>query len=218
MKLAAALLAFFLVSFLIVEAVGVPVLADDDVSLGTGGALAAAAGLGLLVGDVLLPVPSSVVMATLGALFGTFGGVALSWAGGVGATLVGVLIGRRGGRLLDRLSPEGAGGRAERLLRRYGTVAIILTRPVPMLAETVAVMAGRSGLQWRRAVPAAIVGALLPAVLYGASGSALHDGDRPARERAGSLTGHEDGSSPSAIRTRAGGRAGMVDEPRRAGA
>lgn len=51
-----------------------------------------------------------------------------------------------------------------------------VTRPVPLLAETVAVLAGASSLRWRQLIFAAVLGALPSAFLYawaGASASRL---------------------------------------------
>lgn len=65
------------------------------------GAVAAAVGVGLLVADVVLPVPSSVVMVAHGALFGVGLGAALSMLGRIGNAVVGVkvvrvdMVGRR---------------------------------------------------------------------------------------------------------------------------
>ena len=55
-------------------------------------------GVGLLVSDVALPVPSSVVMVAQGAVFGLVVGALLALLGGVGATMTAYLLGRRGRR------------------------------------------------------------------------------------------------------------------------
>jgi membrane protein DedA with SNARE-associated domain len=65
--------------------------------------------------------------------------------------------------------------RADRLLARWGALAIVVTRPVPVLAETVAVLAGTSPLRWPAALLAATVGTAVPAVLYAAAGAAAAD-------------------------------------------
>ena len=95
------MIVFFLVLFLIVEALGVPLLTDPTPWMKHGGVLAAALGVGLLIADVLLPVPSSLVMVAHGALFGVVIGTLLSLTGSVGAALFGFAIGRRGGSLLS---------------------------------------------------------------------------------------------------------------------
>src|SRR5258707_1040176 len=168
-----AMIAFFLILFLIVEALGVPLLTDPAPWLGHGGPVAAVVGVGLLIADVLLPVPSSLVMVAHGALFGVVGGTLLSLLGSVGAALFGFAIGRRGGSLLERLVTPSERARADDLLKRWGALAIIVTRPVPLLAETVAIIAGTSSLGWGRTTLAAIAGSLPPALLYAITGASV---------------------------------------------
>jgi uncharacterized membrane protein YdjX (TVP38/TMEM64 family) len=167
------MLAFFLGLFFLVEALGVPLLVDPTPWLNHGGVWAAMLGVGLLVADVLLPVPSSLVMVAHGALFGVLGGTLLSLLGSTGAALFGFWIGRRGGSLLERLVTTEERARADLLLERWGTLAIIVTRPIPLLAETVAIMAGASPLGWGRTALAALAGSLPPALLYALTGAAV---------------------------------------------
>jgi uncharacterized membrane protein YdjX (TVP38/TMEM64 family) len=164
-------MAAMLLTFAVVEALGVEPLSDPKPLLDAGGVLAAVAGIGLLVADVFLPVPSSGVMLAHGALFGILVGAALSLVGSVGAFSLGFALGRRGERAMERLVAEEERSRADRLLRRWGVLAIVVTRPVPILAETTAFMAGASPLSWRTAVVAALVGSLPAAVLYAVAGA-----------------------------------------------
>lgn len=166
------LLIFFLILFLIVEAFGVPILSDPAPMLKQPGPVAALVGVGLLVADVVLPVPSSLVMVTHGALFGVGVGTLLSLTGSVGAALTGFAVGRWGGApLLARFVSPAERAQANRLLGQWGTLAIIVTRPVPLLAETVAIMAGASPLSPGRVALAALVGSLPSAVLYALAGA-----------------------------------------------
>ena len=170
----ASMIAFFLVLFFVVEALGVPLLADPTPWMQHGGVLAAALGVGLLIADVLLPVPSSLVMVAHGALFGVWIGTFLSLLGSVGAALFGFAIGRRGGKLLERIVSPAERNRADHILARWGALAIVITRPIPLLAETVAIMAGASSsLGWGRMALAALVGSLPPALLYALTGAAV---------------------------------------------
>lgn len=166
-----ALLAFFLLLFFLVEVLKVPLLTDPSPWLKQRGALAAVIGVGLLLVDVFLPVPSSVVMIAHGALFGVVVGTLLSLAGSTGAALLGFAIGRRGGPLLARLVPLEQRRRADMLLSRWGALAIVVTRPLPLLAETVAILAGASPLPLRHAALAAFAGSLPAALLYALTGA-----------------------------------------------
>jgi uncharacterized membrane protein YdjX (TVP38/TMEM64 family) len=166
-----AIFAFFLVSFLVVEVIDVPLLKEPSTWLGGASMLTALLGIGLLAADVILPVPSSVVMVANGALFGVIGGTLLSVGGSTGAALIGFSIGRRGGPLMARLVPPKERARADHLLSRWGGLAMVVTRPVPLLAETVAIMAGTSPLGWRQAALASFIGSLPPALLYALTGA-----------------------------------------------
>jgi uncharacterized membrane protein YdjX (TVP38/TMEM64 family) len=165
------ILLFFLSLFFLVEALGVPLLTDPSPWLARPGALAAALGVGLLIADVLLPVPSSLVMVAHGALFGVAVGTLLSLAGSLGAALFGFAIGRRGGPLLERLVTPAEKARVDALLSRYGALAIVITRPVPLLAETTAILAGASPLGWWRLSLATLAGSLPPSLLYALTGA-----------------------------------------------
>ena len=62
----------FLACFGIAEALGVPLLTDPMPALKAAGPLAGVIGVALLIADVVLPVPSSLVMIAHGALFGVW--------------------------------------------------------------------------------------------------------------------------------------------------
>ncbi len=169
--LAGLLLASFLFLFLLIEALEIPLLTDPVWGMERAGVLAALIGTALLVVDVALPVPSSLVMIAHGAFFGVMIGTLLSMIGSVGAVLVGFAIGRRGGVLLARLVPPEERARADRLLERWGALAILITRPVPLLAETITILAGASPLGWMRALLAALAGSFPAALLYAITGA-----------------------------------------------
>lgn len=169
--IAAAIVLFFLVAYLVIEWLTIPLLQDPRPLFEGDTPVAAGIGVGLLIVDLVVPVPSSLVMTVLGALFGVWKGTLLSLAGSMGAALAGFAIGRAGGPLLARLVPPEERSRADRLLQRWGALAIVVTRPVPLLAETVIVLAGASPLGWFRALTAAAVGALPPALLYAIAGT-----------------------------------------------
>src|SRR3954468_1108695 len=81
-----ALAGTFLAGFGIAEALGIPLLTDPMPALRAAGPLAGAIGVGLLIADVVLPVPSSVIMIAHGALFGVWIGSILSLVGSVGCS------------------------------------------------------------------------------------------------------------------------------------
>jgi uncharacterized membrane protein YdjX (TVP38/TMEM64 family) len=169
--LLASLVVGFLAVFLVAAASGLPV---DDARpwMGRGGPAAAALGVVLLTADVVLPVPSSGVMLLNGLLFGVWIGAGLSVVGSVGCAATGFWMGRRGTAWVRRMVTPEEHDRASRLLERWGALAIVATRPVPILAETVSILAGASSLSWGTAMLASFLGTLPPALAYALAGSA----------------------------------------------
>jgi uncharacterized membrane protein YdjX (TVP38/TMEM64 family) len=157
--------AVFLALFLIGEALGIPLFENPTPWLQQAGWLAAVIGVALLAIDVVLPVPSNVVMIAHGALFGIGVGMLLSLLGSMLASAAAFWIGRRGGRLLALAVPADERARADATLARWGVVAIVVSRPLPLLAESILVLAGTSPLGWRTAMLATLVG-LVPLCLF----------------------------------------------------
>jgi uncharacterized membrane protein YdjX (TVP38/TMEM64 family) len=168
---AAGLMLLFLASFVLIEQLSLPLLTDSRPGLTDGTWSAGVLGVGLLLVDVVLPVPSSGVMVVHGAVYGLAVGSILSLIGGTGATVAAFLLGRRGRSMLARLAGPKQQARATALLDRFGVWAILLTRPIPVLAETVAIMAGTGRLAWWQATWAGALGTLLPAICYAAVGA-----------------------------------------------
>ena len=164
------LLVFFLLLFLLVDQANVPLLSDPSAVMERGGLIAALVGLGLLLGDIILPVPSSLIMIAHGAVFGLVLGTALSLVGGLGASLVGFGIGRRGTRLIQRFIDEREREQADRLMQRWGMVAVLVTRPIPLLSEAVSIVAGSTSMRWGAMAVASILGLLPGAAIYAATG------------------------------------------------
>jgi uncharacterized membrane protein YdjX (TVP38/TMEM64 family) len=157
--------------FVVFEWREVSLLRDPAPLLGGGGPLAAALSLGLLIADVFVPVPSSVVMIANGALFGVTGGTLLSLAGSLGAAALGFFVGRRSARLIERLISPAEKAQADALLARWGALAIVVTRPIPLLAEATAILAGGSPLGWARLLVASSAGSFPSCLLYALTGA-----------------------------------------------
>lgn len=154
------------------EAFHVGLLVDSADSI-DGRGLAAWTGAGLLVADIALPVPSSMVMLAHGALFGVAPGAALSLLGRTGNAVVGVLVGRGAGSFLSRRPHRRSrtdSGRGAALAGRWGLAAVVFTRPIPVLAESTLVAAAALGLSPPALIVAAVVGAVPEAVLYAVAG------------------------------------------------
>lgn len=161
-----AVAALMLGAFLVAESADVPLLTADAWRRDGLTGVAVLVGAVLLLADVVLPVPSSLVMISLGASLGVPLAAVLSWSASTAAALVGFWLGRRMSRRA-RPSP-----RLARALDRWGLLLIVVTRPVPILAETTAITAGMVGtVGWRRTALGSLIGTLPPAVAYSAAGA-----------------------------------------------
>ena len=139
--LAAMLIAVVLVPFFLFEAQFNRFA--EAVASGAGSRWLAAAGIaGLLAADILLPVPSSIVSTAAGVLLGFWRGAAVVFAGMTAGCLLGYAAGSRSTALARRIVGEDGLVRAADLVRRYGDWALVLCRPVPVLAEASVIFAG----------------------------------------------------------------------------
>jgi uncharacterized membrane protein YdjX (TVP38/TMEM64 family) len=98
---------------------------------------------GLLAGDILLPTPSSLISTACGAICGFWPGLLTSWMGMNLACLFGYLLGRFASRSrIRRMMGESSMAALERISAKRGSWFIVLTRPVPVLAEAAVLFAG----------------------------------------------------------------------------
>lgn len=130
----------------------------------------AALEVGVLAADLLLPVPSS-LMATLGgAELGVIAGTACAWLGMTLGSIAGWWLGHTAGqRALVGLEADERDG-LEARQRRLGPLVVVLTRPVPLLAEAATLLAGATGMRFRDFLAAAGLGNLAVALVWSIAG------------------------------------------------
>lgn len=130
----------------------------------------------LLALDVFLPVPSSLVMVLSGALFGVGWGSALALTGSVLGEWIGFELVRRYGRGATRwLADERDLVALNSFFARHGAVAVIVTRPLPVVMETMSLVAGLSHMSRWRFVGASVVGTAPIVVVYAQAGAVSRD-------------------------------------------
>lgn len=158
--------------FFVVQALQLPFLAEDTAFLlAQEKWMAALAGVGLLLVDVIAPVPSSIVMLANGMLFGAAGGTLLSVAGGLGAALVGYWIGTRGAQTSQRWLGKTSLARANAFFQKHGLMAVIVSRPIPILAEAITIIAGIARMPARTFSFGVVLGLLPTALIYAVAGA-----------------------------------------------
>ncbi|HET6442766.1 MAG TPA: VTT domain-containing protein [Phycisphaerae bacterium] len=126
-----------------------------------------AVAIGLLVADLLLPIPATGVLAALGSVYGVALGALV---GAVGSTLAGLagyglarLAGRRGAR---RLASEEELARFQSIFNRWGGYAVLVSRALPILPEVMAVLAGLARMRFSRFLAALLLGASATALVF----------------------------------------------------
>jgi uncharacterized membrane protein YdjX (TVP38/TMEM64 family) len=125
------------------------------------GPWAAAAGVGLLVADIALPIPSTIVMSALGATYGFWVGGLLSILGSMLAGLTAYGLARWAGRpAAIWIAGEDGLVRTEELFARGGAWLVLTSRWLPILPEAVACLAGLARMPFRTFFWALMVGSV----------------------------------------------------------
>ena len=171
--LAAAVAATVVLSKLLIENVlGLTlesVVTDWMAHAGTGSAMTV---IGMLAADIVLPVPSSLIMVLSGAAFGVGWGSVLSLAGSIAGEWLGFELVRRYGRGMSRrLVGDDEVRQLERLFARHGAAAVVVTRALPVVMETMSVVAGLSGMRRSTFLVSSVVGTLPIVIVYAYAGA-----------------------------------------------
>lgn len=137
---------------------------------------AAAAVIGLLIADIALPVPSSLVMVLSGAAFGTAGGTAVALVGSIGGEWLGFELARRyGRRVTSRLMADADLAELDGLFHAHGALAVMLTRALPVFMETMSLVAGLSAMPRRTFLWASLAGTAPVALAYAYAGAVARE-------------------------------------------
>lgn len=136
------------------------------------GAGSAAVLIALLAADILLPVPSSVIMVLSGAAFGVVWGSVFSLIGSIGGEWLGFELVRRYGLPASRrIVGDEDLEKMRILMARHGAAAVLVTRALPVVMETVSVVAGLSQMSRKSFLAASLAGTLPVVVVYAYAGA-----------------------------------------------
>ncbi len=121
----------------------------------------------VLAVDVLLPVPSSVVSTFAGSQLGLVTATIASWLGMTIGAVVAFWLARAFGRpLAVRFSAREDIDEMDWLARRFGTWVLIVSRPLPILAEAAVLFLGTTSMSWRGFLPPVCLSNLGIALVY----------------------------------------------------
>lgn len=105
--------------------------------------------VGILATDVFLPVPSSVVNTLAGEALGFWLGTVTAWFGMTLGAVWGFALARVFGRpLAVCLSEPDDIEKMASWSRRFGPMVLVITRPVPILAEASVLFLGTTEMPW----------------------------------------------------------------------
>lgn len=137
------------------------------------GSWAWAAGILLLVGDLVLPVPGTIVISALGFLYGAAIGGMVAGVGLTAAGMLGYGIGRMFG---DRFARRWLGERdfeaGQRLFTKGGGWIVAMSRALPILPEVISCTAGLVGMPFKRFAVALACGSFPMGFLFATIGHA----------------------------------------------
>lgn len=126
----------------------------------------------LLAMDILAPVPSSAVSTAAGFLLGFVRGLLASSAGMIVSCILGYWLAEKFGRpFASRLVGKRELDRLEEMSRRFGNWAVVISRPVPVLAEASVIFAGLSQMPLHRFLLLSTLSNLGISAVYAAVGA-----------------------------------------------
>ncbi len=128
--------------------------------------------IALLAADLFLPIPSSLIMVLSGAAFGVGWGALLSLIGSVGGEWLGFeLVRHYGRRASARIVGDDEIDRLSRVFARHGAAAVAVTRALPVVMETMSVVAGLSTMTRRMFLVASLLGTAPIVFVYAYAGA-----------------------------------------------
>ncbi|MDN5309803.1 MAG: hypothetical protein PWP14_1197 [Methanolobus sp.] len=164
------LASIFLFLFIVFEISGLITLEKISYLVMRSGAFAAAIILFFLVIDLVLPMPSTVLMTFSGAFYGFSIGILINITGSLLASLAGFSITRKvgGTRLLIDTTEKQS---MDAWFVKWGEGILVLSKMVPIASETMACFAGLTSISGRKFITLSLLGIIPVSVYYAYVGS-----------------------------------------------
>lgn len=125
----------------------------------------------ILASDIILPVPSSIVMYINGYILGLWAGALVSFAG----LLVGAVVGYHIGRWSSKGFGIEKNERAQHILSTYGAVAILMSRGIPIISESICIVCGYNKMPFGKYFLFNLIGYIPLSLLYAFCGRLGYD-------------------------------------------
>jgi len=118
-------------------------------------------GIGLIVGDLFLPIPVPPIMAAMGTLYGTIVGGLIATMGSILAGLCAYGLSRLLGLKAARfLASESELANLQRFFDSWGAAGIIASRALPVVPEVMTILAGLAKMHFGRFMLALSIGSV----------------------------------------------------------
>jgi uncharacterized membrane protein YdjX (TVP38/TMEM64 family) len=125
----------------------------------------------VLTSDIILPVPSSIIMYLNGFVLGPIMGSLVSLVSLLISAIIGYYIGRFTSIGLKKKSEKNA----HTLLSKYGALSILITRGIPILSESICFVCGYNKVPFKHYFIYNIIGYIPLCLLYSVCGSLGYD-------------------------------------------
>jgi uncharacterized membrane protein YdjX (TVP38/TMEM64 family) len=130
-------------------------------------------GIGLLISDLVLPIPATGIMAALGSVYGVWLGGFIAAAGSAGAGFSGYGLARLAGRKGVRwLANDAELARFKAFFDRWGGWGVIVSRILPILPEVMTILAGLAHMDLKKFSAALLLGTIPTCFLFAYLGHA----------------------------------------------
>ena len=127
--------------------------------------------IGLLVADLLLPIPATPILAMLGQIYGTLWGGIIGATGSVLAGLTAYLLARfASAKIRNKIaSPEELESFTD-FFNKWGAAGIIASRVMPVLPEILTLLAGVAKMSFKRFMACLLLGSVSAGYFFAFAG------------------------------------------------
>lgn len=129
----------------------------------------------MAIQGLLVPIPSEVVLLATGMIWGWFFGGIMGIIGSMAASLLCFYISRKGGRpLAKKFVGESGLNMADKLIKKYGITAIVVSRFIPFISfDVISYASGLVDIDVKKYSIGTLIGSIFRAFFYSIWGALL---------------------------------------------